>query len=257
MSAQPQSFLTPEEYLAFERQADFKSEYFQGETFALAGTSRRHNRLVVNLTISLGGKLLPKGCEVFANDMRVKVEANGPYTYPDLAVVCSEPRFEDTELDTLLNPELLIEVLSPSTEAYDRGRKFDLYRQLDSLTDYLLVAQEQAQVLHYRSKPAGIGCCTSPRPSPTACGWRNGDWNCRCPNSTRASSGRFPLKVLLTFPHPDSKTRQMGGNQNHPEPKSSPNHSLCVLSASVVNHEWEQGGNVGELPVRTPTLGDH
>ena len=155
MSAQPQSFLTPEEYLAFERQADFKSEYFQGETFAMAGTSRRHNRLVVNLTIRLGGKLLPKGCEVFANDMRVKVEANGLYTYPDLAVVCSEPRFEDTELDTLLNPELLIEVLSPSTEAYDRGRKFDLYRQLDSLTDYLLVAQEQVQVLHYRKQASG------------------------------------------------------------------------------------------------------
>ena len=155
ISAQSQSFLTPEEYLAFERQADFKSEYFQGETFAMAGTSRRHNRLVVNLTISLGGKLLPKGCEVFANDMRVKVEANGLYTYPDLAVVCSEPRFEDTELDTLLNPELLIEVLSPSTEAYDRGRKFDLYRQLDSLTDYLLVAQEQAQVLHYRKPASG------------------------------------------------------------------------------------------------------
>lgn len=144
-----QSHLTPAEYLALERKATTKSEYFDGQIYAMSGASRAHNLIVANLLSALHPQLSKRDCEVYANDMRVKVDVTGLYTYPDVLVVCDEPRFEDASLDTLLNPNVLVEVLSPSTEAYDRGEKFSHYRHLESLQEYVLVAQNCIRVEHY------------------------------------------------------------------------------------------------------------
>lgn len=138
---------TEAEYLEFERTAETKHEFYGGEIFAMAGTGRNHNRLTVSLTASLFPQLQGKGCEVFSNDMRVRVTENGLYTYPDVLVVCGEPDFlEDANPDTLLNPTVIIEVLSDSTEGYDRGKKFQLYRSLDSLREYVLISQRSAHI---------------------------------------------------------------------------------------------------------------
>ncbi len=145
MSVQLKPFLSPQEYLAMERQAETKSEYYAGEVFAMAGASRKHNLIVPNLAYLLVGQLKSRSCEVYNSDMRVKVSATGLYTYPDLAVVCGKPRFDDDQEDTLLNPTVIVEVLSKSTEAYDRGEKFAMYRALESMTDYLLIAQDIAR----------------------------------------------------------------------------------------------------------------
>jgi Uma2 family endonuclease len=153
MSTQVQQRLTPQEYLALERQAQYKSEYFNGEMFAMSGASRRHNLSCVNVAAAFHTQLRQLLCEVYAGDMRVKVNQTGLYTYPDVVVVCGEPQFEDTELDTLLNPTLIVEVLSDSTEDYDRGRKFEPYRTLPSLQEYLLVAQENFHITHYVRQP--------------------------------------------------------------------------------------------------------
>lgn len=144
-----QSHLTPAEYLALERKATTKSEYFDGQIYAMSGASRAHNLIVANLLSALHTQLSKRDCEVYANDMRVKVDVTGLYTYPDVLVVCDEPRFEDASLDTLLNPTVLVEVLSPSTEAFDRGEKFSHYRHLESLQEYVLVAQNCIRVEHY------------------------------------------------------------------------------------------------------------
>ncbi|MCC7439774.1 MAG: Uma2 family endonuclease [Armatimonadetes bacterium] len=149
MDALPRKHLTQEEYLAIERAAQWKSEYYQGEMFAMAGTSRNHARISFNMVASAGGQLLAKGCEGYVSDMRVLVQQSGLYTYPDIAIVCGKPEFQDAQLDTLLNPVAIIEILSPSTEAYDRGEKFRLYRQLASLKEYVLVSQEKAFVDQY------------------------------------------------------------------------------------------------------------
>jgi len=144
-----QPHLTPEEYLALERKAITKSEYLNGHIYAMAGASREHNLITVNISSVLNVELREQPCEVYANDMRLKISSTGLYTYPDVAVVCGEPHFEDTHLDTLLNPIVLFEVLSDSTEAYDRGEKFAHYRRLESLQEYILVAQERVRVEHY------------------------------------------------------------------------------------------------------------
>ena len=143
------SYLTPAEYLTSERKADTKSEYLDGQIYAMTDASREHNLIVVNVGSELHVQLRQRDCEAYINDMRVKVKPTGLYTYPDVVVVCDKPRFEDADLDTLLNPTLLIEVLSPSTEAYDRGQKFAHYRQLESLCEYILVAQDCVRVEHY------------------------------------------------------------------------------------------------------------
>ena len=149
MSTAEKRYITPTQYLAIERQADFKSEYFNGEMFAMTGASRRHNLIVGNTHGELRQQLKERACEAYMNDMRVKVSPTGLYTYPDVAVVCDDPEFEDAEVDTLLNPNVIIEVLSDSTEAYDRGRKFEQYRQLDSLREYILIAQDRVHVEHF------------------------------------------------------------------------------------------------------------
>jgi Uma2 family endonuclease len=149
MPSQARPRLTVEEYLLIERQAPYKSEYFDGEMFAMAGASRRHNLITLNIGAELRRQLQQRPCEVYGSDMRVKISRTGLYIYPDVIVVCDEPLFEDAEVDTLLNPTVLVDVLSPSTADYDRGGKFEHYRTLQSLQDYLLVAQERCHVVHY------------------------------------------------------------------------------------------------------------
>lgn len=150
MSRPAEQFITAADYLALERQAESKSEYLNGCIYAMSGASQGHNTIVFNLARRIGNQLDGKPCQGYVNDMRVKVSPTGLYTYPDVVVVCDEPRFEDKQLDTLLNPKMIIEVLSESTEKYDRGAKFAHYRTLDSLTDYLLVAQNQPCIEHFQ-----------------------------------------------------------------------------------------------------------
>lgn len=149
MASNKKELLTVQEYLAFDRSSLVRNEYFEGEVFAMTGASRRHNLISVDLTIELGQQLATRNCELYAGEMRVKVADTGLYTYPDIVVVCDEPLLEDKELDTLLNPTLIIEVLSKSTEAYDRGAKFEFYRALPSLMQVLLVSQDKIHVESY------------------------------------------------------------------------------------------------------------
>lgn len=149
MSTQPVRRLSPAEYLAIERAADFKSEFYAGEMFAMAGASRKHNLITLNVGAELRSALKNRTCEVYPSDMRVKVEATGLYTYPDVVVVCDPPEFDDQHADTLLNPTVLIEVLSDSTERYDRGRKSGHFRRIPSLKEYVLVAQNEPRIEHF------------------------------------------------------------------------------------------------------------
>ena len=144
-----QALLTPEEYLARERKALTKSEYRDGRIYAMPGASREHNVITGNTLVEIHVQLRNRVCEVYPSDMRVKVSSTGRYTYPDVVVVCDEPQFEDSHFDTLLNPTVLIEVLSPSTAAYDRGDKFAAYQKLDSLREYVLISQDSVCVEHY------------------------------------------------------------------------------------------------------------
>ena len=140
---------TPQEYLARERAADHKSEYVSGEIFAMAGTSYKHTIIVSNLLREIGRQLRGGPCRAVANDLRVSVQATGAYVYPDVVIVCGQPQFGDEYLDTLLNPTALIEVLSDSTEAFDRGGKFAHYRRLASLQEYVLITQSVMRVEHF------------------------------------------------------------------------------------------------------------
>jgi Uma2 family endonuclease len=135
-----------EEYLSLERKAQYKSEYRSGFIVAMPAASREHNVITVNFSAEIRARLRMRACEVYASDMCVQTSPTGLYTYPDVVVVCDEPRFLDDEFDTLLNPTLLVEVLSPSTEDYDRGDKFDQYKAIESLREYSLVAQDRVLV---------------------------------------------------------------------------------------------------------------
>lgn len=139
-------YVTAEEYLARERAAEYKSEYYDGEIFAMAGASEPHNLIVYNISGEFYTQLKQRPCKAYSSDLRLKVSPSGLYTYPDIVVVCGEAQFEDNELDTLLNPTLIVEVLSKSTEGRDRGAKFEHYSKLDSLQEYLLVAQDRPRV---------------------------------------------------------------------------------------------------------------
>jgi Uma2 family endonuclease len=153
VAATPKIYLTPAEYLALERKHEYKSEYWNGELYAMAGASERHNLITANVVIELGTQLRGRSCKVYPNDMRVKVSVTGLYTYPDVVVVCGKPQFEDEDHDTLLNPTVIVEVLSKSTETYDRGRKFENYRALDSLSEYVMIAQDRVHIEHYVRQP--------------------------------------------------------------------------------------------------------
>ncbi len=146
MSSLPITKLTAEQYLAQERRAEFRSEFYRGEMFAMAGASRAHNVISGNIFAKFHNQFNDRDCEVYQGDMRVKVRATGLYVYPDVVVACENPKFEDKELDTLLNPRVLCEVLSNSTERYDRGTKWRHYQSLPSLRDYLLVSSSAAFV---------------------------------------------------------------------------------------------------------------
>jgi Uma2 family endonuclease len=150
VSSSTASWISPEQYLEAERRAETRSEYFAGQVFPMPGSSLRHNRIVRNLVAALHAALEHSQCEVLPSDMRLKVAATGLYAYPDVTVVCGSPQLEDAQLDTLLNPTLLIEVLSESTERYDRGRKAEHYRNIPSLEEYLFVSQQEPRIEHYR-----------------------------------------------------------------------------------------------------------
>ena len=156
MSAIAKTKLTPEEYLEFERKSEIKHEYFDGEIFAMSGAKRNHNKITTNLSGLVWQHLKSKNCENYSSDMRVFVLETGLYTYPDLVVVCGEPKFKDDVFDTLLNPVLLIEVLSDSTEGYDRGKKFQHYRSIESLQEYVLVAHGEARIEKYVKRGDGF-----------------------------------------------------------------------------------------------------
>lgn len=146
---------TPEEYLAWERLQLEKHQFFGGEVFDMAGATFEHNQIVINVAAELRAALRQKPCRVCASDLRVKVPATGLYTYPDVSVVCGRPEFEDDKLDTLLNPLVLVEVLSESTEDYDRGTKFTNYRTIASFRDYVLIATDQVLVEYHTRKDDG------------------------------------------------------------------------------------------------------
>lgn len=155
MQVPQRAYFTAEEYLDMERVAPTKSEYYAGEIFAMAGASPRHVIIVANIVASLVTQLKGRPCFAFASDLRVKISMHGLYTYPDAGVVCGKGQYEDTQKDTVLNPRVLIEVLSDSTEKWDRGRKFEMYRTIESLTDYVLITQNTALVEHYVRQPTG------------------------------------------------------------------------------------------------------
>ena len=141
MLAQPIPYMSEEEYLEFERNSEIKHEYFDGEIFAMSGASEAHNLIVANVIITLGNQLKKKPCRLYPSDMRLKIERTKLYTYPDVMVVCGDRKFGDKEKDMLLNPDVIIEVLSDSTENYDRGKKFEHYRRIASLKEYVLISQ--------------------------------------------------------------------------------------------------------------------
>ena len=155
MSSQPRIRLTPDEYLTIERQAEYKSEYFNGEVFAMSGGTKQHNLITVNVSSSLHAQLRKRPCTVYSSDQRVKVSATGLYTYPDISVVCGEAKYDNNQQDTLLNPTVIIEVLSKSTAGYDRDEKFAHYRKLDSLSQYVLIAQVRCHVETYTRQASG------------------------------------------------------------------------------------------------------
>jgi Uma2 family endonuclease len=155
MAVEPTRRVTIEEYLAFERGSPTKNEFVDGEIFAMTGASRRHNLLTVNVASSLHAQLRGRSCELYSGDMRVRVPATNLFTYPDVTIVCGEPVFDDRESDTLLNPTLIVEVLSPSTEGYDRGRKFAHYRTVASLREYVLVSQEEVRLERFSCQEDG------------------------------------------------------------------------------------------------------
>ncbi|MEA5459265.1 Uma2 family endonuclease [Arcicella sp. LKC2W] len=141
MSALPKiSHYSPEEYLHLEREANYKSEYFQGEIFAMAGASENHNMISRGISGALFNHLRGKKCTHYSSDMKLHIPANTLYTYPDLMVVCGDKKFLDDGKDVILNPVIIIEILSKSTEAYDRGEKFALYRSIPSLREYVLIS---------------------------------------------------------------------------------------------------------------------
>jgi Uma2 family endonuclease len=141
MSALPKiSYYTPQEYLRLEREAGYKSEYFKGEIFAMAGASENHNMISRRVSGALFNHLQGKKCTHYSADMKLHIPANTLYTYPDLMVVCGDKQFVDDEKDVIMNPVIIIEVLSKSTEAYDRGGKFALYRSIPSFREYVMIS---------------------------------------------------------------------------------------------------------------------
>ena len=153
-----QTILSPEEYISFERKfvpvaETVRHEYVKGQIISMSGASRAHNLISFNIAAELHPQLKGKESEAYISEMRVSSPTTSSYFYPDLVVVCDEPQFEDNQFDTLLNPIAIIEILSPSTEAYNRGEKFSHYRQIESLQEYILVSQDKVNVERFLRKP--------------------------------------------------------------------------------------------------------
>lgn len=155
MSSQPKTLLTPEEYLSFERKAEYKNEYYKGEVFAFAGASLRHNRIAANILAHIYPQLRSGNCSAFPSDLRITIPQTPHYTYADVVIVCGEPQLDDNFEDNLLNPTVIVEVLSPSTESYDRGKKFESYQRIASLMEYVLVSQDVPRVEQFLRQPDG------------------------------------------------------------------------------------------------------
>ena len=149
VSSLPKPRYTPEQYLEMEREAGYKSEYLFSKIFAMAGASEAHNLIVTNVLSEFSGQLKGRPCRTYPSAMKVEIGPSGLFAYPDASVVCGPPRFHDANRDMLQNPTLIVEVLSASTEAYDRGAKFAQYRRLDSLTDYLMISPNEFRVEHF------------------------------------------------------------------------------------------------------------
>jgi Uma2 family endonuclease len=149
MSTQLNNYVTPEEYLARERLAEYKSEYYNGLVYAMSGASLNHNKIVANVIAELVQQLKGRPCSALPSDIKVRMPDSRKFFYPDVSVVCGEPQFHDQRSDVLLNPILIIEVLSESTAAFDRGEKFQAYQQMDSLKEYLLISQDKNIIEHY------------------------------------------------------------------------------------------------------------
>ena len=150
MSALPEQYISLEDYFQREESSEIKHEYFQGEIFAMTGASETHNLITLEIVRNLGNQLEGKPCRPYPSDFRLKIEAANMYTYPDLSVICGDTQFADGRQDTFVNPTILIEVLSESTEAYVRGKKTESYRTIASLQEYLLIAQDRPHIEHYR-----------------------------------------------------------------------------------------------------------
>lgn len=142
--------LTEQEYLKFERASEWKHEFYRGEVYLMNGASRPHNLVTLNIACGLRNQLIGRPCEVYSSNMRVKINETGLYTYPDVVASCGEIQFEDDEIDTLLNPLMVVEVLSNSTEKYDRSTKFRHYQKLDTLQEYVIVSQKAPFVEVYK-----------------------------------------------------------------------------------------------------------
>lgn len=160
MSTLANRYFTPEEYLKLEREAPYKSEYYEGVIYAMAGARRAHNLIATNTIRELSQGVRSRPCEVYGSDMRVRT-GSGLYAYPDAIVVCGKPELLDEAQDTLLNPLVLVEVLSQSTEAYDRGKKFELYRSIPSFREYILLASDRIHADLYVREAKGQWLLTS------------------------------------------------------------------------------------------------
>ena len=149
------NFISPEEYLALERKAEYKSEYAYGQMYAMAGGSPEYNLIAGNVHTALNVALRDRPCLVFNSNMKVRVPSSLKFHYPDATVVCDNPHYDDKERDVLLNPLLLIEVLSPTTAAYDRGKKFQSYQEIPSFREYLLIAQDEPVIERFVKQADG------------------------------------------------------------------------------------------------------
>ncbi len=157
MSTQLTQHYTLEEYFALELASEEKYEFWNGEVFCMSGASLAHNQIAINIGTEARMQLRERGCQVFPSDLRVKVPSYPPYRYPDLTALCGQPKIEKIGgLDMLVNPTLIVEVLSPSTEAFDRGDKFTYYKSIASFNEYLLIAQHRPHVSQFIKQDNGI-----------------------------------------------------------------------------------------------------
>lgn len=155
MSSQPKTFLTPQEYLEIERKAEYKSEYYAGEMFAMSGGTANHSFIGCNIIALLTAKLRGSSCRAANSDLRVSVTPHGPFYYPDAMILCGEIKFADNRQDVVTNPVVIFEVLSPSTATYDLGEKFMQYQRIDSLREYVVVHQDSILVQRFERREDG------------------------------------------------------------------------------------------------------